>query len=191
MPGGYFEFRVVRGAERSKIIDKQRRAVRRQLEKTLGKKVRDQLIEYFEDVVSDWRGKPRFRGTIGLRPDNIMLTVAPVVKEKMGKVFNWIDLGTGLYGPSGQRYPIRPKTAKMLRFRPFYLSRTKPIARAHVGPGIAIGKPVFAKEVMHPGIKPRHFSREVRKKMRPQFRRAIENDLRRAVRRARRTGRVE
>lgn len=44
--------------------------------------------------------------------------------------------GTGLFGPKGQSYVIRPKRVKCLRF-------------------MGTNGPVFAKQIIHPGVQPR------------------------------------
>lgn len=48
----------------------------------------------------------------------------------------YLEEGTGIYGPKGRPYDIRPKNKKALRF-------------------VVNGKEVFAKRVTHPGISPR------------------------------------
>lgn len=48
----------------------------------------------------------------------------------------YLEEGTGIYGPKGRPYDIRPKNKKALRF-------------------VVNGKEVFAKRVTHPGIAPR------------------------------------
>lgn len=62
-----------------------------------------------------------------------------------------LDRGTGLYGPLGAAYEIKPKTKKALKW-----------SRNGQGPrGGKIKESVFAKKVMHPGIRPTAWIRNV------------------------------
>lgn len=80
-----------------------------------------------------------------------------------------MDQGSGLYGARGAKYPIRPKTpggvlawpAAMYgppggRFRRLSGAFKLPIAR-QIAAGTRIGAYVYARGVMHPGVKPTHF----------------------------------
>lgn len=80
--------------------------------------------------------------------------------------------GSGLYGPRGAKYPIRPKRKKILYFP------TQAALTARAGPRAILrlrksGKVssrtmrrygnlpyVFARKVMHPGVRPRPFLRD-------------------------------
>jgi len=69
--------------------------------------------------------------------------------------FVWVNNGTA--GP----YPI-PKLPKMegsLAFQEGFIPKTIP-GRLMAGPGASFGKFVYAKQVMHPGIKARHITED-------------------------------
>lgn len=64
-----------------------------------------------------------------------------IYNKKFGDIVEYLENGTGLYGPKGEKYIIVPKDKKALKF-------------------IINGKTVFCKEVVHPGIEARHFIRD-------------------------------
>lgn len=63
-----------------------------------------------------------------------------------------VEFGSGLYGPAHRKYPIVPKRGKLLAW-PANAGgrRLSGRARSNAGPM------VFARKVMHPGVKPRPF----------------------------------
>ena len=133
----------------------------------------------FDGIVSDWSSKnrPRFTLKYQITSNEMVVEVRPV-KNKAGKIFGWVDQGTS-------PYLIRPKKRNRrgrLLFRTNYRPLTLPIARAHVGPGIATGPWCSAKVVHHPGIKARQFGETIANRTRPKFRREVENVFRRIAR---------
>ncbi len=92
----------------------------------------------------------------------------------VGNLWKALDK-TGTRGP----YPIpkNPQPGKRLAFRTNYQPHTRPIGRSG-GPGRATGPLVRPIQVMHPGIKPRHFSQVINKRLRKQFERAIDRGVR-------------
>lgn len=62
----------------------------------------------------------------------------------------WVHEGTGIHGPKKKTYEIKPKNKKALKFR------TK------------AGKIVFAKKVIHPGIKGNPFFKKAFKDVKPK-----------------------
>jgi hypothetical protein len=64
----------------------------------------------------------------------------------------FLEGGTGKYGPRGSEYPITPKRRKMLAC-PASGSGRRLSGRARTNSG----RMIFARAVMHPGIKPQPF----------------------------------
>jgi hypothetical protein len=64
----------------------------------------------------------------------------------------FLEGGTGLYGPRGRKYPITPKNGGMLAW-PASGSGRRLSGRART----QSGRLIFARAVMHPGIRPQPF----------------------------------
>lgn len=127
-----------------------------------------------QDAVSDWKHKPKFTAIVTLKPGLIQGTVG--AKGQEATIFGYVDRGT-------KPHIIRPKVAKALKFQLNYSPRTQPIARAKTGTGRASGPTVFAKEVHHPGNKPRKFAETFSDILAIEFRRRTEDAIKRAIRR--------
>ena len=80
------------------------------------------------------------------------------------QIWNWVSGGTR--GP----YPIRAKNYPVLVFKVGGKTKTKPgnVTSRKGKPGTATRT---AKEVMHPGIKPRQFGVQISKRLEPRFNR--------------------
>lgn len=143
--------------------------------------------DYLTGVTASWEHKVQFRRVMVVTATLIRASVQAVGKNK--KIFGYVDKGTGKYGAKGVAYKIKPKNVPVLRFRAGYDARSRPPAgpgsapRASVGTGKAIGGWVSTKEVTHPGIRPRKFAESFEKQLQPDFRRRVNNALRRAARR--------
>ena len=72
------------------------------------------------------------------------------------KVYTYVSLGT-------KPHVIKPKNAKVLRFKGMYKPKTKPNTIGS-GSGGAFGDDVFSKGVQHPGTEARNFHLEIAKK---------------------------
>lgn len=140
----------------------------------------------FLRVTSNWRNKPSFSISTIIGTHEIIVRVTPS-RNKAGMIWTWLDQGTGKYGKRRSAYPIRPKPPNTtLSFRTGYSPKTAVGARGlsgFGGLGRATGAWVRAKEVMHPGIKPRKFSLAFTARMKPPLNTRIENAIRRALRR--------
>ena len=169
--------RVIRSKRRAKGITERefKRIVVAEL-KSFGKGVKREL----DGVVSDWSSKnrPKFTVKIQTRPDEIIVAVAPRKRSKASQIFKYVDEGT-------KPHVIKPKPNNkkgLLFFRTGYSPRTLPVARAHVGSGTSSGPLVAARSVNHPGTKARLFTKTITNESRPDFRRRMENAMRRAQR---------
>ena len=138
---------------------------------------------FLNKVTQRWKNKPLFRVKLLVSPGLLRWTVLATGPKR--KIFRWVDEGTGKFGKKKRAYKI-PKTpqTKVLRFQTGYSPKTKPIARFNVGPGKASGPVVFAKQVIHPGIKGREFTKTIVKQLQPDLSRRINNAMKRGIRRA-------
>jgi len=129
-----------------------------------------------------WKQKPQFRIQALVRSDKLIYDVIPVGRHR--RIFQYVDKGTGKYGPKKKAYDIVPKTAKTLKFKTNYKAKTAVGGKFFAGPGRATGKLVMTKKVKHPGIKPRKFSETALESLIPPLHRRIDNAFRRAIRRS-------
>lgn len=139
-------------------------------------------LRYFQQVVASWRGKPRFDVRVSVTPD--LTQVLVTARGEFAQRFDWIDQGTGTWGPKGQPYLIEPRGDYPLKFQTGHNPKTAPGGKFNQGNGQASGDWVTTYGVMHPGIEPRDFSGTFAKNARPTFKQTIENAIRRGARRA-------
>lgn len=129
-----------------------------------------------QKVVFIWKHRPKFIHQLTARSDLIRVTSKPTGDN--AKIYKWVDKGT-------KKHIIRPKKAGgVLRFRTGYFARTQPIAKANVGPGIAVGGWRSAKEVHHPGTKARKFTRKFFEQTESGFKKRITLAIRRGIARS-------
>jgi len=130
---------------------------------------------YHFRVTSDWTNQPDFR-RISYRSSTLLRSMLVVAGQS--DIFRYVDEGTGSRGPRHRPYFIFPKKpGGMLKFRLGYAPRTQPVARFAVGPGRAFGAWVQQPYVLHPGIKPREFTKTFVDKLRPTLVQRFERAL--------------
>ena len=134
---------------------------------------RRRLLAEFNSVVLNWKHRPKFIANMGEKGGDLTLSVRPAGKE--AQKWQWVSRGTK--GP----YKIRAKNAPRLAFQTNYQPRTKP-GGSFGGPGKATGPWRTAQEVTHPGIEARLFEEYIANRFAPEFRRRIENLIRREIR---------
>jgi hypothetical protein len=151
---------------------------RRVLEHALDAEVKPHFVTAFEEVVGNWKNKPKFEGRKFITADAIRVSVFPQGPNK--EIYKYVTKGT-------RRHPI-PKTPKVNGSLVFvwggpgsYKPKTAPGGKWG-GPGIATGKLTFRKQVQHPGNKPRDFEGFIRKREEPWFTKTMENAWKRAIR---------
>lgn len=143
--------------------------------KAIRKEVRDEATEVGREMaqwlgiaVREWSSKPRFVGQVTVHPDYIEIKVK--VAGTMKQIFQYVDQGTGLYGPKKQPYVIEPKQpGGMLKFQSGYSARSAPGAKIGQGTGQSFGDWVSKRSVIHPGIPPRGFTDKVVEELEPDF----------------------
>lgn len=103
----------------------------------------------YEDSTQTWTHKPGFY----IRKTNSTRTVST-----KSKIFGYVDLGT-------RAHVIRPKRAKILKFKTGgFKAKTQP-GRIPAMRGAAARNPVVARTVHHPGTEARGISKEIQKRM--------------------------
>ena len=121
-----------------------------------------------------WVAPPAFKSRITGSTSRVMMIVHPIGRQ--AKKYERIDFGTN-------PRVIRPrKPGGILKFQPKYLASTIP-NRLWSRVAKRRGAFVYARIVHHPGIRPRNFSKQVYQTMNPEFRRRMENLIRRELRR--------
>lgn len=90
------------------------------------------------------------------------------------QIYAWVDLGTK--GP----YPIVPVRAKALRFFSPYKAATKPRVIGSTNASVGTTEN-FRQGVMHPGIKPRHFTDEIAKRVQKRAANVMRKELEKAI----------
>jgi hypothetical protein len=113
--------------------------------------------EQVEPVTDGWEGeKPEWSVQVyWANQYQLGFRIVPLRPDDKGsKKFLWLDEGTK--GP----YPIRAKNAKTLAFPSIYNAGSTPGSLTTFR-GVSSGPTVFVPMVMHPGIKPRNFTREM------------------------------
>lgn len=131
--------------------------------------------KYHQRIVGQWSNKPDFR-MILIRSAKEMS--GKVVIPDGGRIWRYVDEGTGGKRPGGHPYFIFPKPPNTrLSFRAGYSSRTRAIGKFNVGSGKALGAFVSKPFVLHPGITPRKFTKEYADSLRKTFRKRILNAL--------------
>lgn len=122
----------------------------------------------YEKTVRTWNKKPRFE---------ILSDGTDALVGTDDEIYGYLDKGTK------KKYPIpkQPKVVGALRFQEGYTSKTVPrsIGSRAGGPK---GPVRFAKQVIHPGIEAREFSRLVQKTIQGRLTRRINTAIQRALR---------
>lgn len=160
------------------IIRRRNKALRAAMKTEVGVIIYE-MRTHFRRVTTRWKNKPSFKWMIREDRHEIGATFGPAPGER-GLRWHGIDYGTGKYGPKKRPYFIRPKKGKYLKFQTGYSPNTRPGARFNAGLKRATGPWAQKVFVIHPGIKPRHFTKEyVDKQIRPNFRARIIHALER------------
>lgn len=129
----------------------------------------DVAIKRLQLDIASWEDEPDFRAIVQVGTKQWRLRIAYDTTEMMGKIYKWVDEGTGERA-GGEAYEIFPKNADSLHFELPFEPKTvgSPLGGLDI-PGIVLapglGEPVedvFVKSVLHPGIEPRHFTESLR-----------------------------
>jgi hypothetical protein len=139
----------------------------------------------FDNTVQDWKDKPEFKPVVQVTQRRWRIYMLVSKKSMPGKIFGWVDQGTGLRG-GGKEYEIRPKKAKYLNFTVPHHPVTLPNPAIAGFPPTGDPKTINAQVIMHPGIYPRNFTKTIMTWMKSKepgaFRSVIEASVKRAYR---------
>jgi len=153
------------------------RAFRREVEQTIDRKSKPELIQAHDRVVANWKNKPEFKAR--KRITRIGITIFVFASGDAAEIWRYVTGGT-------RPHPITPKRPGYpLKFQTGYKPKTIPVGKFG-GPGRYTGPTVRAYRVQHPGTKARRFEEAIADDYKRTFARDIENAMRRGLRRARR-----
>ena len=140
----------------------------------------------YNNVVANWRNKPKFVSSVGVGPKQLFLRIKATGTRRVIDNWNRID-------KTGARpHVIRPKRGKFLVF-PWggpgsYSPKTNRSPARFGGSGkVQNGRLRFFRKVNHPGFKPRRFSRAINKDAIPEIDRETKNGVQRGLRKAKRS----
>jgi len=157
--------------------------IAKEVERTLDTVVKPRLLDYPRRIVASWQHQPEFKAMKKVTRADIRIYVYPTGPHK--DIWIYVSRGTGLYGPKKSKYPIEPKKkGGVLAFPSVYVPKTTVRGPGYKGPGKSSGPTIFAKHVMHPGIKGRRFEEAWARWGKTWFRREMENAMKRGARRA-------
>lgn len=152
-----------------------------------------QLAPYVQKVllgqISGWKSKPDFVIKVYASRNQYIFEVRVDMRTTMGKIYVWVDRGTGSEGPTGQPHPIDPVQAPFLQFTVPYQPATYPPDGVLNYDPAAPERVIRTLHVKDQAIKPRRFTEEAIKKFKDRHNtkgwyRITENAYRRGFRKA-------
>jgi len=121
------------------------------------------IVTLNEDV-EDWIEKPEFKLVVTVTKKLWTMVIKYDRRTRGGKRYTWVDRGTGSYNPdtSTGAYIISPKEpGGFLAYSLPSLTKTMPASGIPSKSSQAAPADVLRKSVLHPGIDPRYFSRDL------------------------------
>ena len=171
---------------REPVSFKRRKILVQQEVRSSLKELGDRIIKRLASDIADWKEKPRFIIKVAVDANHWKIDVKYDKRQKIAKIYGWVDQGTGERGGEGSAYKIRPKRAKLLGFVVPHSPASLPFVPV---PGLPSNAPlsfVKTKEVTHPGIYPRRFTDSLKWWLRSKepgaFRSVVEAAVKRAYR---------
>ena len=134
------------------------------------------MIERLKSDIVEWEKKPKFTFTVQVGEKRWGIWIHVDRKSPIGKIYRWVDEGTGQAAGHGGKYPIVPVHADALAFGVPNQPKTEPSLVSLRLPAVVLsdyGKQttIYKKKVMHPGIRPRFFTQSLRDEMKAPTRR--------------------
>lgn len=168
--------RIVRSKKRQQLLSRFR-DMQDEVKSSL-ERFRKPAVAEFEKVTDNWKRKPKFVAGVFITPsgDEISLFVEPAGEN--AKYWEWTSRGT-------RPHIITARNAPALYFRRNYTPKTQPgNPPTYGGSGRSSGAFVRTLQVQHPGTTPRLFEEAIGGRIANDFRREVENAIRRGLRKA-------
>lgn len=143
-------------------------AIRLEILNELRKQARATLNEY-KKTTRTWKHKPQFEMLIGLTGKD-----ATILVGTDDRVYGFVDLGT-------RPHRITARRAPRLRFQAGFTAKTTPNVIGS-SRGARSGPFVYPVSVMHPGNKPRNFTKIISKKRQRPYENGISAAVKRGAR---------
>lgn len=172
--------------------------VRRPRTRIMRPVIRRELLQAYQpfktmipaDIIKElqgWKAYPEITVRIKVSGKRYTVSVHIDKRTKMGKIYWWVDQGTGLDGPQHSTYVIEPVVADFLQFDVPYQPNTMPTEPLRYNPNEP-SHTMRSLHIDHPGIQARNISEKVMRKYRDRknrqgFYRVTENAYRRGYRR--------
>jgi hypothetical protein len=127
------------------------------------------VIPRLEGDVAEWTVKPQFWCKYAVGWDKWWVKFGVDKRTKIGRIYEWVNEGTATY-VGGDPYPIVPVNAQVLAFKIPHYPKTLP-GFAGVGPFVVLDQgtveqtDVRTKKVMHRGIRPRYFTKSLKREL--------------------------
>lgn len=134
----------------------------RKVQEALASRVRRDLIDDLETVVSSWSSKstPDWEHKIKRIGTKLVLEIFSAGPNEM--IFQYVDKGT-------QRHDIPAANAPLLIFQLGYSAKTAYRGLGNVGSGTASGTLIKTRVVDHPGSEARDFSGKIAEQYKDEF----------------------
>ena len=122
-------------------------------------------VRRLEQDIEDWGEQPEFKTKVVVGMKRWSIRIDYDRESEIGEIYGWVDEGTGTY-IGNDAYEIFPVDADSLKFSVPYDPKTIPdLFGAGLGIVLEAGDvqqdDVFAKRVLHPGIRPRNFTKSL------------------------------
>lgn len=147
-----------------------------ELNTTMDNEVKPVLLKSHEVIVADWQKKPNFEARKFVTRDSLSLTVFPT--GEYADIWRYVDQGT-------KPHPIEAQAGPFLIFpKGPYEPKTlaKPARTVSGGGSYADTSLRKIRQVMHPGVEAREFTKAIAEDIQPSYYRAIDNAFRRVAR---------
>lgn len=131
------------------------------------------MLKDYERTQSTWKRKAKFETEVDTGIGTGGKTEVKI--ETSDPIYGYVDKGT-------KKHIIKARRKGALIFNSKFKPKTRPMS-LQAQPGFSGPPVVGAKQVRHPGTKPRNFSKRIKQKWEPEYRRQMKNAMTRAARR--------